>query len=513
MTARDMVSWQTESRQAASRQTEFTADAAWEMVAWKTTWTDGTIRRPMLRRPLIKNHRGRARATLYLVPLVFLGLVWGIRLLAGRFEPDQGWHGVDLTGHEAVQLFREYLTYDTSYPDGNEIPGAEFLARQLEAAGIPTHLERLGSRNANLWAILEGADPQALVLHNHIDVEPAREPERWRHPPFSGAYEAPFIYGRGAFDMKNVAIAQLLSMLELKRSGEPLQRSLIFLATGDEERFSRLGTLRLIRQHPELVARFYAVLTEGGAVEATDLSQVKYWGTEFGQKRFIDIWVCDTSRDRLLALRQELLMRQAPPRPPAADIVRFLKGYSVTRTNPRFRRLLGQLETESANVAHLPPYYKAMTRNEIVAFPVEEDPEGGYVMRLILHLLPDIELDEGWDELLSDVLFGFSYTVEVPHEPVAGSPLDHPVFQTIHEFMGEILPEVTHGPLFLPWVATDARFFRQQGIPSYGYSPFWILSSDTLKMKGRNERMAATPLVEGVERYQQLVRRLVLPSP
>ncbi len=468
----------------------------------------------MLRRPLIEKNRRRARLALYLSPVLLFVLFWTVTRTTGRLAPDMSWHGVDYSKLESVSLFREYLRIDTSYPDGNEIPGAEFLARQLQAEGIQAHVERLGPRNANLWAILEGAEEQALVLHNHIDVESAPLAEKWRHPPFSGALEPPFIYGRGAFDMKSVAIAQLMSVLELKRAGKPLARSLVFLATGDEERFSRLGTRRLIRQHPELVERFWAVLTEGGAVETVDLTSVKYWGTELGQKRFIDIWVCDESRERLEVLRAELTEHEAPPRAPAGLIARFLKIYSESRDNPAIRRVLRRPETmhQVAGYATLPPYLKAVLRDELYAFPIKADPEGGYLMRLILHLLPDSDLGEAWQELLPGGLETFGYTFEVPHEQVDPSPMEHPVFRSIDEYMGDILPDVSHGPLFLPWVATDARFFRDQGIPSYGYSPFWILSSDTIKMKGLNERMPAAPFVEGVERYQELVRRLVAPD-
>ncbi len=468
----------------------------------------------MLRRPLIETHRRRARLALYLLPLLFFGAVWALARIVGRLDPDMSWQDVDYSKRESVRLLREYLRIDTSYPDGNEIPGAEFLARQLQAEGIPTHVERLGPRNANLWAILEGEDEQALVLHNHIDVEPAPEADKWRHPPFSGTLEPPFIYGRGAFDMKSLGIAQLMSVLELKRSGLALERSLIFLATGDEERFSRLGTRRVIRHHPELVERFWAVLTEGGAVEAVDLTEVKYWGTELGQKRFIDVWVCDESRQRLEALRTELIAVEAPPRAPGVVVARFLSLYSPSRDNPGLRQILSRPETMHLAIDYdeLPPYIKAILRNEVYAFPIEENAEGGYLMRLILHLLPDTDLDTGWQQLIPGGLATFGYAYEVPHEPVDPSPMEHPVFQAIEAYMGEVLPQVSHGPLFLPWVATDARFFREQGIPSYGYSPFWILSSDTIKMKGRNERMAAPPFVEGVERYQELVRRLVGPG-
>ncbi len=465
----------------------------------------------MLQKSLIHKNRGRARALLYLSPIVLIALVAGIINLAGRFDPDQSWHGVDFSKHEAVEIFRQYLAIDTSYPEGNEIPGAEFLARTLESEGITVHVERLGRRNANLWAILEGAEHQALVLHNHIDVEPAPQPETWRFPPFSGALDPPFIYGRGAFDMKSLAIAQLMSMLEMKRQGEPLQRSLIFLATGDEERASLMGTRRLIQQHPDLISRFYAVLTEGGSVEATDLTEVKYWGTEFGQKRFVDIWVCDGDQQRLQELRQELMQASAPPRTPGRLVSSFLATYSGSRDNPELRRILNRPDqlANHPEFATLPPYTQAMTRNEVVVFPVEVDPEGGFKMRLILHLLPDAEVEEAWEELMPASLEAFDYVLDIPHGPAVLTSFDHPVFQTIDKLMSERLPDVPHGPLFLPWVATDARFFRQQGVPSFGYSPFWIVSSDSQKMKGRNERMPVPPFLEGVERYVDLVGRLV----
>ncbi|MCP4655922.1 MAG: M20/M25/M40 family metallo-hydrolase [bacterium] len=425
----------------------------------------------------------------------------------------QAWQDIDYTQYESVQIFQEYLRIDTSYPHGNEIPGAEFLARQLAKAGIDSHLERLGDRNANLWAILEGEDPRALVLHNHIDVDPIVDPVRWLHPPFGGVLDPPFIFGRGAFDMKSIAIAQLLAVKELKQSGQPLKRSVIFLATGDEERDSRLGSRWLIRRHPELVERFGALLTEGGAVEALSIDEVKYWGTEFQQKRFIDVWVCAAHRAPLEALRADLTSPEYPKgrRQLSPEITRFFKIYAETRQHPDFRRFLRRPELflKTPEFDALSLKLQVMMSNGLVAFPVEEDPEGGYTMRVILHLLPWVELDEAWEELLPWGLSGFSYTVDVPHGVTAASPLDHPVYQGIHEYLGEAFPDTTHGPLFLPTVATDARFFRAAGISSYGFSPFLVVSTDSAKISGPNERIAAPAFVAGVDLYRDLVRHLV----
>ena len=67
---------------------------------------------------------------------------------------------------------------DTTPETGSELAGAEYLASILEREGIPTEILRMGGRRANLIAVLEGERREALVLHNHIDVDPILEPER-----------------------------------------------------------------------------------------------------------------------------------------------------------------------------------------------------------------------------------------------------------------------------------------------------------------------------------------------
>ena len=70
-------------------------------------------------------------------------------------------------------------------------------------------------------------------------------------------------------------------------------------------------------------------------------------------------------------------------------------------------------------------------------------------------------------------------------------------------------PGVAVGPYFLPWTATDSRYFRTAGIPSYGFSPFLISVTDTLQIGEPNERMQLPGFVAGVKLYRETVRRLV----
>lgn len=470
-----------------------------------------------LRQPLIRRHKKLARAVLYLSPFVLWFVSVPIIRELRDLEIDNEWTGVDYEQMESFRLLRQYIQIDSSYPDGNEIPAAEFLASVLAEEGIDSHVERVGERNANLWAILEGDDPRPLVLHQHVDVDPILYPEKWRRPPFAAVYEPPHLYGRGAFDMKGVGIAQLMAMLDLKRSGTRPSRSLMLLATGDEERNSFLGTQRLLRQHPEWASEFWAVLTEGGAVEALSAEEIKYWGTEFQQKRFVSIWICSSYPEQLEDVRAAVNRRRSERR--VGDAARvFFPAYGPSRVRETTRDLLADPDAlvdrlrgfpRDVEVTDFPPILESLTRDEVWAFPIKEAPGGGYRFEAILHLLPDSDFASAYRELIGDRLDGLATRIEVINEMVPASPLDHPVFVAIGRVLEDRYPGVEHGPLLVPWSATDARFFRDVGIPAYGFSPFLMVTADAQSSKGPNERIPAPAFVDGVGLYQSLVRELL----
>ena len=427
---------------------------------------------------------------------------------------DDTWQEADLSTLPEVQLLQDYIRVDTSASTGSEIDGALFLADKLRAAGIEPHIERLGEKKANLWAILEGESPEALVLHSHIDVFDVEDPEEWVHPPYGGVIDRAWIYGHGVFDMKSVAIAQLEALIELKKSGKRPAKSVIFLATGSEEVGSELGARWVLAQHPELVGRFWVVLTEGGVVEAVTHEEVKYWGIEFGQKQYAEAWACSSSRERLEQLAADIddhtdanfELRQTD------EVLKFLSAYAASRDNKDFERILADTRR---NLEHpmeffrLPPYLQALFREDVATFWVEEAPGGGYRLRLIVHLLPGSDFDEVRSRLLPDwITHGVALTQRPPLGTDSGSPIDHPAFEALAGVISDRFPDTAVGPYFLVWSATDARFFRQAGIPSYGFSPFLIFTTDTLRKDTLNERLGLTGFVGGVELYKEAVHRL-----
>jgi acetylornithine deacetylase/succinyl-diaminopimelate desuccinylase-like protein len=471
--------------------------------------------------PLTKRLRTVSRIALY--GSLGMVLVLAVVLLALAADPLRrgsggGWGDVDFESLEEVRLLREYVQIDTSLATGSTLEGARFLQKLFEAEGLEVHLERVGRDDANLWVVLEGEQPGAVVLHHHMDVEDVTDPDAWPYPPFDGHIDLPWMYGQGVFDMKSIGIAQALAVIELARSGVRPERSLVFLATNGEETGSELGTQWMLREHPELTGRFDVVLTEGGVVEGRSRDDVKYWGTEFAQKRYWTLVACDPSRERLERLRQDIRSRErlAEPLSLGPEVREFLPRYAPTRDRQLLREALGDPERvlrDRPLFEGLPRYVKAMFRNELHTGRVRPVEGGGWELPVRIHLLPGVALEDVRDELLPRWLF-FGVETRVDREDAAdhGSPVDHWSLRTIGELLRETHGSVPAGPLFLPWTGTDSRFFRAHGIPSYGFSPFEVLTTDVLRVLGSGERISLPEYVDGVELYERLVRRLVLPS-
>jgi acetylornithine deacetylase/succinyl-diaminopimelate desuccinylase-like protein len=472
-----------------------------------------------MRRTWSTVERGRRKASriaLYLSLAAMAAFLASIPPLLRWWETvriDNTWHGVAWSEVPEVRLLADYLRIDTSWDTGNEIAGARFLAEQLRRAGLAVELEIMGPRQANLWAVLEGRRREALVLHNHIDTDPLGDPSHWAYPPLSGAIEPPWIYGRGVFDMKSVAIAQLVAIQRLAASGKIPERSVVFLATGSEEVGSELGTRWVLAARPELAARFWGVLTEGGVVEATTTRDIKYWGIETAQRHLVEVFVC-ASPERLADLHTDVnrlfhgQIGLPAEQPRLVSEVREVFGrYARTRSIGELRALIEDPERPLADptaFADLPGYLRSHLVAEATSFGGEEQ------LRLVPLFLPGDEVAQVLPRVLPAWLTHGTQlvTVGMPRAP-RGSPTNHPLYQLAAATVREHHPRAAVGPYFLPYSVTDARFFRAAGIPAYGFSPFLILSTDTLQVGQPNERMTLEAFLHGVEIYSDLVVRTV----
>jgi acetylornithine deacetylase/succinyl-diaminopimelate desuccinylase-like protein len=166
---------------------------------------------------------------------------------------------------ETIRHFQALLRLDTSSPPGNESRAADYLKQVLESAGIPVRTFVLEPGRANLVARLTGnGRKRPLLVMAHTDVVTV-DATKWTFPPFAGARDGGYVYGRGALDDKDNLVASLMVMLLLKRQNVPLDRDVIFLAEAGEEGGSNVGINFMVERHfPEIDAEY--CLAEGGDV-------------------------------------------------------------------------------------------------------------------------------------------------------------------------------------------------------------------------------------------------------
>src|SRR5580765_3575181 len=212
-----------------------------------------------------------------------------VSLTAAPLEGD--WNGLT---DEAASLLSQYIQINTTNPPGNEIVAARWLATVLQHEGIEARIFEPTPGKANLYARLSGdGSARPLILLNHMDVVLA-SPEYWTVDPFSGVIKDGYVWGRGALDMKGEAVAQLMTILILKRAKVPLKRDIIFLATADEEIGAGVGAAWFVEHQPDLLRGAEFLLNEGGMTRSDGQGAVQFFGVGTTEKS--PFWLDVTAR-------------------------------------------------------------------------------------------------------------------------------------------------------------------------------------------------------------------------
>jgi len=166
---------------------------------------------------------------------------------------------------EILQHYRSLVQLDTT--SGHETRAVDYLKKVLEGEGIPTQTFALNPARANLVARLKGnGSKRPLLILAHTDVVGVQR-EKWPVDPFGAVMKDGYIWGRGSKDDKPVLVANLMTMLLLKRSGVALDRDVIFLAeSGEEADTEGVGINYMVRDHfADIDAEF--AMTEGGGAD------------------------------------------------------------------------------------------------------------------------------------------------------------------------------------------------------------------------------------------------------
>ena len=431
---------------------------------------------------------------------------------------------------ESVQWVQEYIRLNTINPPGNEILGARFFAEIFEAEGIEYEIAESAPGRGNIWARLEGGDEPGIVLLHHMDVVPADE-RFWSTDPLSGELRDGYIYGRGALDTKTSGILHLATFLALHRSGTPLTRDVVFMATADEEAGGFFGAGWLVENRPELFEGIGFLLNEGGGGGVVD-GKVQF-GVEVTQK--VPYWLRLTATgepghgSRPLVSYASLEMIEALERfrlhefearvIPAVDS--HFKGMAERHPEPwrsRFQDLASAIAQPGVlrELQMYAPGLHTLTRNTCSITRFEGSGKINVVSpevaaEIDCRLLPDQD-PEAWlrevrgvlgEEIEVEVLMGFSPAV---------SSTDTDLYRTVREVTLETFPDAS----FVAQVQggfTDSHFFRDLGITSYGYTAAATPAEDSGGVHGNDERVLESEVRRGVAMTLKILERFAATRP
>lgn len=431
----------------------------------------------------------------------------------------------------ATKLLKNLV--ETKSVGANEDKVVAILKKRFDSAGIPYEVSEFAKNRLNIVARLKGNGSQKpLLILSHSDVV-STERQTWETPPHQLVDKEGYIYGRGVVDdLGYVAIVTEL-LIEIKNDKTVLDRDLIFAVTGDEEKGGE-GIKYLIANHRKSIDAEFA-LNEGGAVITDESGAPTFVGVASAEKIYQDFKIIakgtaghsSVPRDdnAIYALSNALakLGKHKEPIKILSGIASYFKGKAQIEKDPAMKAAFLAVAKNPKNppkkslaILEKDPAINAVMRNTCVATVVQ----GGAInAKNVLpavaeayvncRILPGQKVEDIKAKLISifddpkitielDALFGESDE----------STLDSPVIKAAQKITKEMLNDIPLVPT-MQTGATDSRYVRATGIPSYGIAPFYISALDRMRAHGANERLLKKSMPASIEFYHRLVLEII----
>jgi acetylornithine deacetylase/succinyl-diaminopimelate desuccinylase-like protein len=419
----------------------------------------------------------------------------------------------------AEDWMQQYLRVDTTNPPGNEMRGAEFFKKILDDEGIESRVFEIVPGRGDLWARIPHTTADSkrpIILLNHMDVVTS-DASHWKVPPFSGELRDGYIWGRGAQDMKDEGLAQLVVMVMLKREKVALDRDVIFLAVADEEAEGQ-GTDWFTKNQRDLLGNAEFLINEGGE-NLLENGKVKYVGVDVGEKTSYWLHVVahgrpghgsrpnpDSAPNRLVHALNKILAYKTPLRvlPVVDEFLRDMAPYEPPERALYYRNVKKAIEDKR--------FQQEVERDESLNFLLRDTISltmlGGSGQT---NVIPpeawanlDLRILPGGDpkavvEALRRVVNDPDVTIE-PIEPefkVANySGTDNALFAAIREASAKYFP----GAPVVPHITsgyTENQRYRPLGIVAYGFNPYTATEEEGNTEHGNDERIRVEEVRRG----------------
>jgi carboxypeptidase PM20D1 len=374
------------------------------------------------------------------------------------------------------------------------------------------------------------AKPIALLAHQDVvPVAPGTD-ALWTKPPFAGAVEGGFVWGRGSLDNKSNLITQLEAVEMLVKSGVKPQRT-VYLAFGhDEEVGGRDGAVQIVALLKQRGVQLDFVLDEGLAVTEGILPGVKAPLALIGlaEKGGMSLRLTATAApghssmpptgagasaigrmagalarldqqpvpggirgvagDMFAAIAPELPLSQRLPmsnlwlfRPVVEGML--TKGAA---TNAMMRSTTAMTILTAGNKANVLPGQA----EAVVNFRLLPGDTSASVIEHVRRVIADERID--------------IKPLDAPAEPSRISSPGAPAYQLIERTIREVFPDAMVAP-GLVIAGTDSRHFETIADQVYRFMPVRFTAEDLPRLHGTDERIAVAQLADMVRFYHRLL--------
>ncbi|KQT10756.1 M20 family peptidase [Ramlibacter sp. Leaf400] len=430
--------------------------------------------------------------------------------------------------------FRTIASHDDPNASADEFRKLHaFLRERFPRVHQQLKLEVVGGYS--LLYTWTGTDPKAppVLLMAHQDVVPVSPgtEDKWQAPPFAGAIQGGFVWGRGAWDDKSRVIAQLEAVEMLLANGfQPRQG--IYLAFGHDEEISGLrGALAIVKHLQQRQVRLEFVLDEGSVITEGIIPGITRPVALIGlaEKGYASVALKSSGTPghssmppvggtsaigQLAAALHRLDTEQRPAalkgvgREMFETLAPEFAGFQrVALSNlwlfePVVRR---QLEKAHSTNALL----RTTTALTIVNAGNKDNVLPGQAEAVVnFRLLPG-DTTAG---MVEHVRSKAGPDVQVTLLPGAGNPsrisrTDTPAFQALARTLRSQFPGIVVSPS-LVLTGTDSHHYEPVADHIYRFAPVRVKSDDLSRLHGINERISTANLAELVRFYHQLLRNL-----
>ncbi|GJN15763.1 hypothetical protein PR202_gb02702 [Eleusine coracana subsp. coracana] len=425
---------------------------------------------------------------------------------------------------DAISRFQEYLRIDTAQPAPNYAAAVDFLRAQAAAAGLEAQTIELFAGKPLLLLKWPGRQPAlpSILLNSHTDVVPS-EPHKWEHPPFSAALDEASgrIYARGSqmrslgvnldmlalvnriaygcfcTDMKCVGMQYLEAIRRLRAAGFTPDRNIYITFVPDEEIGGHEGIEAFVesKEYKDLNVGF--VLDEGLA------SPGKEYRVFYAER---SPWWLTIKAKGAPGHGAKLYDGSA-----MENLMKSVEAIRMFRTS-QFDLVKSGEKAEGDVVSVNFAYLKAGTQTPM-GFVMNLQPSEAEV-GLDIRMPPNVHVEalerrlvEEWAPSSRNMSFEFKQkgcVLDNFGKP-AITPVDssNPWWSVFEEAVKR-----AGGKLGKPEVfpaSTDARYFREIGIPALGFSP---MANTPILLHDHNEFLSKDEYIKGIGIYEFVIRAL-----